>query len=78
MNNDENNPKKQHAVVIGIQEGLVRIQKIGTGPLIKNEIIYICLQDKTRENEAALRECLGSDMFLLRSRGEESGLLTVD
>lgn len=34
------------ATVIAIQEGIVHIQQKGSKPIIKNEIVYICLQDQ--------------------------------
>lgn len=42
MNNDQNS--HTNAVVMTIQEGIVRIKQVGDRPLMKNEIVYICPQ----------------------------------
>jgi V/A-type H+/Na+-transporting ATPase subunit A len=40
-----------HAVVMAIQEGIVRIKQTGDRPLMKNEIIYICPQGEKIKGE---------------------------
>jgi V/A-type H+-transporting ATPase subunit A len=51
MNKMQDTPGKDHAVVSAIQEGVVRIEKSGSRPLIKNEIIYICPKSKSGQTQ---------------------------
>lgn len=49
-----------HAVVISIQEGIVRIRQTGSRPIVKNEIIYICPEglNKQGQQEKIMAEIL--------------------
>ncbi len=49
MNNVQSS--NANAVVMAIQEGIVRIKQTGDRPLMKNEIIYICPQDEKLNGE---------------------------
>jgi V/A-type H+/Na+-transporting ATPase subunit A len=40
-----------HAIVSAIQEGIVRIDKTGTRPLVKNEIIFICPKEQNSQHQ---------------------------
>lgn len=44
MSDDQRDLSDSNAVVMAIQEGIVKIKQVGTHPLMKNEIIYICPQ----------------------------------
>lgn len=56
----QTNKLNHNAVVIAIQEGIVRIQQTGSQPLTKNEIIYICptLTAEKNKQEKIMAEIL--------------------
>ncbi|KTD10820.1 V-type ATPase subunit A [Legionella gratiana] len=67
------------AVVIAIQEGIVRIQQKSSNPLIKNEIIYIC-PDQGSTNERIMAEILHvkGDTAIAQVFEETSGIAIGD
>lgn len=48
MNNSKETELSHQAIVTAVQEGIVQIQRIGSQPLMKNEIIYICPRDSQK------------------------------